>query len=115
MGENRGEGPGLFGADDISWNVNRYQENVPVEEENGAERLVLRGSGDILFGGQMGEKRLDFRRAHFTRVALVVEEDIAFDPFFIGLLGAIGIVFEANGIANLLEDFLALWSLGSDL
>jgi hypothetical protein len=57
----------------------------------------------------VGEKCLDFRRAHFTRVTLVMEEDKALDPFSIGVFGAVGIMFEADGIADLIEDFFALW------
>jgi hypothetical protein len=41
------------------------------------------------------------------------EEDIAFDPVFVGLFGTIGIVLEAKSVADLIEYFFALW-LGSD-
>jgi len=35
----------------------------------------------------------------------IMEEDIAFDPIFVGLFGAVGVVFEANGIRDLIEEF----------
>jgi hypothetical protein len=36
----------------------------------------------------------------FGRVTHAVEKGVAFDPADVGLLGAIGIVFEANGIPS---------------
>jgi hypothetical protein len=35
-------------------------------------------------------------------MAFIVEEDVAFDPANIGLLGADGIVFEADSLADLI-------------
>ena len=48
----------------------------------------------------MGEKGLDFRCAHFGRVAHVVEVDVALDPMGVGFFRADGVVFEADGIAH---------------
>jgi hypothetical protein len=48
-------------------------------------------------------------------MAFLVEQDIALDPFLIGLFGAVGIVFEADGVADLIEEFLAPGRLGGDL
>jgi hypothetical protein len=39
-------------------------------------------------------------------MAFLVEQDIALDPFLVGLFGPIGIVFEADDVADLIEDFL---------
>jgi hypothetical protein len=48
-------------------------------------------------------------------MALFMKEAKLFDPFHIGLFGEVGIVFEANGIADRLEGFPALWRLGGEL
>jgi len=40
-------------------------------------------------------------------MALVVEEDEAFDPVYISLLGAIGIMLAAQGLAHTVQE---LWS-----
>ena len=40
-------------------------------------------------------------------MAFAVEEDVAFDPFFVGLFGAVGVVFEADGVGDLVEQFFA--------
>ena len=54
----------------------------------------------------MGEKGLDFRDAHFTRMLFIVEQDIALDPGDVGLFGANGVVFEPDGLSDLVEEFL---------
>ncbi len=55
--------------------------------------------------GEVGEECLDFGRAHVFGVAFVMEEDVAFNPVFVGLLGAVGVVFGANGVGDLVEEF----------
>jgi len=60
-------------------------------------------------------KSLDFCAAHVFGVAFFVEEDVAANPFDVGLFGALGVVFDADGIADLFEEFFALrggWCLG---
>jgi hypothetical protein len=54
----------------------------------------------------MGQECLYFGGAHFGRVAHVVEKDVAFDPANVGLLGANGLVLEADGVADLVQQFL---------
>lgn len=46
---------------------------------------------------------------HFARVAFAVEEDVAFDPVFVGLFGAVGVVFGAQGVADLVHEFFGFW------
>lgn len=89
LGEDDGEGPGFLGANDVGGKVNLGLKNVAVEEEDGAEGLILGGGGDVLFGGEVGDECLDLGRAHVFWVAFVVEEDVAFDPVLVGLFGAV--------------------------
>ena len=98
MGEDDGEGFGFFGADDIGREFDLFVEDMAVEEEDGAECLVLGGSGDVLFDSEMGKEVLYFSDAHVFRVAFMMKEDVAFDPILVGLFGAVGIVFEAEGV-----------------
>src|SRR5438876_2013699 len=44
-------------------------EDAPVQEEHGAQRLVLGGSGDIPFDGERRQEAGDFRRSHLAGVA----------------------------------------------
>ena len=48
-------------------------EGMPIEEEDGAECLILGGSGDFLFGCQVSEELTDLLGAHLARVAFVVK------------------------------------------
>ena len=48
----------------------------------------------------MSQERFYFGSAHFGRMADIVKEDVAFDPADVGLLGANGIVFEADGVTD---------------
>jgi hypothetical protein len=77
--------------------------NLPIEEEQRAERLVLGGSRHVLVHGEVGEESLDLGAAHLPGVALVVKEDVAFDPEEVGLPGAWEIAPELDGFADLVE------------
>lgn len=106
VGEDGGEAAGAFSADGVEGEVEVDPEDLAVEEEDGAEGLVLGGGGDAPFDGEVGEEGFDLRRAHFAGVAFVVEEDEPFDPGDVGLFGADGIVFAADRISDLVEKFL---------
>ena len=54
----------------------------------------------------MGEKGLDFGDAHFTWELFIVEQDVALDPGDVGLFGTDGLVFEPDGLSDLVEEFL---------
>jgi hypothetical protein len=54
----------------------------------------------------VGEKGFDLESAHFGRVTHIVEVDVALDPAIVGLLRALGMVFEADGITDLIQQLL---------
>jgi hypothetical protein len=83
---------------------------VAIEEEDGVEGLVLGGGGDIAFNCEVGEEGFDFGDTHFVGVTFVVEEDEAANPLNVGFFCPIGVVFEANGIADLVKE-LSGWVL----
>lgn len=72
-----------------------------VKEEEGGEGLVLGRGGNIALGCQVGEESLDFRGAHFGRMALVVEKDEAADPVYVGFFGTVGVMFGPQDIPDL--------------
>ena len=69
----------------------------------------------------MGEELVDLGRAHvfgmagseaaFFQVG-VVEVEVFFDPANVGIAGAGGVVFEFDGLAILVEEFLVFWRIG---
>ena len=60
------------------------------------------------FGGEVCDESLYFLCAHVFWVAFVVEEDVAPDPVFVCLFGAGGVMFDADGVAYLVEEFFRL-------
>jgi len=103
-GQDGGKTFGAFGAgEEDGFDV--FMEHFAVEEEDSRESLVLGGGGDVPFGGEVGEEGLNFGCAHLCRVAFLVKEDVAPDPIQVGFFGAVGVVFEADGFAQLFEEF----------
>lgn len=78
---------------------------MTIKKEDGAKRLVLRRGGDLLSIGEIGDELPDFGDAHFPWMAFVVKEDIVSDPEEVGFFGAGGVVFDAKGVAVLVEEF----------
>ncbi len=79
-------------------------EDFAVEEEDGAEGLILCGCGDVAFSGEVGEEGADFGCAHLG-VLFAMEEDVAANPVDVGFFGAVGVVFGAEGVGELVEQF----------
>ena len=90
-----------MGADGVDWKIKLVVKNVAILKEQGAEGLVLGGGGHLIVDGQVGEKGLDFSRAHVAGVTFMVKEDVAFDPAEVACFGAVGVMFEAEGVADL--------------
>ena len=105
-GEDGGQALGFLGPNGVEGPFQVLFEHVLIQEEDGAERLVLGGGSDVLVHGQVGEKRLYFGSVHLGRVAHVVEVDIAFNPIGIGFLGANGVMLGPYGITNAVQQFL---------
>lgn len=53
----------------------------------------------------VGQEGFDLSSAHLMRVPDVVEKDVALNPVDVGLLCADGIVFEADGASDSIEQF----------
>jgi hypothetical protein len=74
-------------------------EHVAVEEQERAQRLVLRGGRDATLHRQRAEECGDL-----GRVALAVKEDVAPDPGDVGLFGTTAVVAGAKRGADAVEE-----------
>ena len=68
----------------------RSLQEVPVDEDQSVEGLVLGGLRHLPIGRQMGEEGSHLVRTQFVGVAVAMEDHIASEPIEIGLLGAFG-------------------------
>lgn len=64
--------------------------------------VALQERDIALFAGNFGAKLCG---PHLDGVAFVMEEDETARPIYTRFFGAVGVVFEANGVAHLVEQF----------
>jgi hypothetical protein len=83
-----------------------FMQHLSVNEKQCTVGLILGAGGSIFIHSQVGKKSLDFGSAHLGGVAFVMEEDEAVHPVHVRGLGAIGIRFEPQDFAQLVEKFL---------
>lgn len=85
-------------------------EDLSIEEEDGLHRHVLGAGGDVVDDGEVRQEGCDVIGAQVARMAVgalgrLVEMDVAGDPVDVGLFGAVGVVFGAQDVAHLVEQF----------
>lgn len=114
-GEHDWQLPGSSDAFDILEGGQFDLKHLSIEKKQCAQGLVLGGSGDLGFHGEVGQERLHFRRSQVLGVTLAVKEDEALDPVQVRLLGADAVVLEADDGAHLLQErsFFGLATQGS--
>jgi hypothetical protein len=78
-------------------------QDVAVEKQQRAQRLVLRRRRHPSFDGERAEKLRDLRRPHFDGMALAVKQDVSADPRDVGLLGAAAPVAQPVGLAHAIQ------------
>lgn len=81
-----------------------HAEHLAIQKEQGAERLVLGGGGDLVTHGQRGQECGDLGRAHVGGMPLVMEEDEPPDPVDVGFLGPPTVVPGADGLPDPVEE-----------
>jgi hypothetical protein len=77
----------LFGPHDVVYPARVEVENVTVQEEQGVERLILRGGAHAMVYSKRGQKLSNFFFSHLRGVAFPVKNDEPSDPVNIRLFG----------------------------
>ena len=90
-------------AGDGQEGAERSMEDVGIEENEGAERLILCGGADLVAGGEVGEEGGDLRRPHRVGVAESVVPNVTADPVAVGGLGALAISAKPAGLSEPVE------------
>ena len=78
---------------------------IAVEEEDCADGLILGGGRGFSIHNKVGNELIDLCHSHFARVPFIVKEDIFPHPLDVSLFGAIRVLFDANIIPELVEEF----------
>ena len=78
-------------------------EHVAVEEENRALCEILRRCCDLALNSEVRQECLDLRGPKRLRMPLAVEEDEAFNPVHVRLLGPDAVVPEPDLVAHAIE------------
>jgi hypothetical protein len=78
--------PWLFSPEVVEGARELLLEHFTVKEPERAEGLRLGGSRHVLIYSQVGEEGFDFGDIHGLGMALIVEEDEAYDPADVGFL-----------------------------
>src|SRR5438128_10706168 len=89
-----------LGADHVVQPGHLDLQDLPVEKQQGAQRLVLRGGRNVVLHGQRAEELRDLDRSHLRRVALSVKYDVPANPRHVRLLGASAAMASAQGFAH---------------
>jgi hypothetical protein len=79
-------------------------QNSAVEEQEGAERLVLHGRGHVALYREPGEERLDLARAQLARMPLAVVHHEPVHPLRVRPLRAQAEVLQARGLPDLVQE-----------
>ena len=104
VGEDGREAAGFASADGVDRQVEVDLQDIPVQEEQGAQSLVLSGGSNVLLDCEVSEEGFDVAGRKDFRMPFLVEEDKAPDPGDVGLFGAEGIILKADCHADLLEE-----------
>jgi hypothetical protein len=78
-------------------------QHLAVEEEEGGERLVLRGRRNVAVVGEGGKERGDVLGSQVARMAPPMEEDVAADPVDVRVLRPDAVVAVPDAVADLVE------------
>jgi len=95
--------PRPLGTDHVLHPRQLDAQHLPIEEEQGGQRLVLGAGGHVVPRRQPGEKRLHRRPVQFRRMPRQPRPDIPADPVQIRLLRAQAVVLQAQTPPHLVQ------------
>jgi hypothetical protein len=97
---------GRFNPLDVIDEIEFSFKNLLIQEQEGAERLILGGGGNMSLDSHVCEKGSDFCLAHFVWMAFAVEKNEAANPIEVGLFRADAVMLNAQMLTHTIEQ---LW------
>ena len=108
-GEDRRDPPRVAGARQLLQPGQRDAQDLAVKKEQGAQRLVVRGGGNVPLAGQHRQERLHLRRAHVARMPQPVPAHEEAHPVNVRLFSTKAIVQIPCALPHLGQQAAALW------
>ena len=103
LGQDHGQPARPLGTGDALHPRQPDAQDLPVQEEDGSQRLVLGGGGDVAIACQGGQEGHDVFRSQLPRMPPAVEEDVPAHPIGVGPLRAQAVVAETDALAQAVE------------
>ncbi len=91
---------GPLGADDALYDADVHAQDRAIQEDQGAEGLVLSGSRHVEVSSEVGEKGRHMLLPHLFGMTNAVEEDEAASPLEVCLLRAVAVVAQAERLSD---------------
>lgn len=101
--EDGGQSPGPGNVCQPAQPAQRTFEHMVVEEEQGAQGLVVGGSGNPTLDGKVGQEFDHLGFGHLGGVTFTVVQDKTLGSPDVDLLGAIAEAFQSEHVADLIE------------
>jgi hypothetical protein len=103
LGQHNGQSPASLRTNDTSDISNRLPQDMSVEEEKCAERLILRRRADVAFRRQVAEKGRNLALPHLRRMASIMENDESPYPVDVRGLRAEAVTARSKAPPNAFE------------
>jgi len=85
-------------------------EHLAVQEQQRAQRLVLRGGRHLSPDGERRQELRHLSRSHLGGMALAVKQNVPADPREVRFFRATAVVACAYGVAHTVEESRPLWT-----
>jgi hypothetical protein len=83
---------GFFGRGELFKPRQIVAQNFAVKKQQSGKRLILRRSRNLIFNGEMRQKRFNLRRAHLIRIYDVMKTDIMAYPINVSFLSFVTVM-----------------------
>jgi hypothetical protein len=106
--ENHGQFARSLGASELAEVAEVDLQYVFVQEDDGIERLILRGGRDVAIDCKVTQEAIDFCGSHLGWMPFAVEKDESADPLEVSLFGPQAVMVDPQDISDRFEQLRLL-------